>query len=172
MRPAAILMLALLSGAPAASPAKAEAAKPTPEELVEAAKEAKSKRKRPSSKVITNADVKKSKGTLIELPASSTPGPEATVPSFVQRDIAYRERLELEAKISAAEAKLATIEKELQDLEYLYYAENNPDRRDHVIRKRFEEKQKEFESARDELAKLTPKSEEPAAQSEVESPIQ
>lgn len=156
-----LLIAAMLLGTSA--PVSAGGDTPVPgtsqtEDVVTAAKEAKKKRKAPASKVITNADVRKSKGRLIVLPASATAAAdsEAATKSPAQRDIEYRQRRELEEKIVAAEAKVASLEKELQDVESRYYEENDPDRRDNVIRKKFEETKKQLQNAREELAALTP----------------
>jgi hypothetical protein len=164
----AILLALLLSGSVFAQTTTTAAttppAKGETEELVDAAKDAKARRKSPTSKVITNADVKKSKGKLIELPVKDLPVEEKAAP--VDRDLEYRQRRELEEKIAVATAKVEELEKELRDLESRYYEENDPDRRDHVIRKRFEETQKQLNEAREALALLTPVTPAPPAVTE------
>ena len=145
----ALLMLAMMLAAE--TPTK---------ELVEAAKDAKKKRKDPSTKVLTNKDVKNAKGKLIVLPESAAPAAEekkADGPTPLEKhDANYRARLVLEAKLEEARSNVAALEKQLQDLESRYYEENDPDRRDRLIRKEFEETQEKLEEARAELEKLHP----------------
>ncbi|HEU4520569.1 MAG TPA: hypothetical protein VFT12_01120 [Thermoanaerobaculia bacterium] len=142
-------------------------------DLVEAAQEAKAKRKGPPVKVITNADVKNAKGKLIELPAppdqkdtekkKKEPGPSA----LQQHDANYRKRLELDQKVIEAQKKVADLEKELEAVESRYYEENDPDRRDRVIRQQFLETQEALAKAVGELKSLIPES-----QPEAEKPNQ
>lgn len=139
-------------------------------DLVEAAKEAKSKRKAPSTKVITNADVRKSTGKLIVLPAKpETAVDEKAAPAtstLEQHDADYRARLELDEKLAAVAKKVAELERELEQIEYRYYEENDPDRRDQVIRQHFNEKRQQLEIARKQLEQLKPESREPGAESQ------
>ena len=155
-----IVILALTLGAPVSSPAQKT------EDLVEAAKEAKKKRKEPATKVLTNKDVKNSKGNLIALPETKTSPDEkkkAGGPTPLQQhDANYRDRLALEEKVSAASAVVAELERALAALESQYYEENDPDRRDKVIRKEFEETRKKLETARAELDRLSPEPRTPS----------
>ena len=135
------------------------ATEPT-KELVSAAKEAKSKRKQPATKVLTNKDVKNSKGKLIELPAK--PGPDAPAKEvdplspLARHDVSYRERRELDEKLSAAQAKVDKLAAELEAVELRYYEENDPNRRDTVIKQQFELVRRELLEAVAELEKLSP----------------
>lgn len=168
---AAILCLALTlaSGARATPPASENSKDdraPT-KDLVSAAKEAKGKRKQPSTKVLTNADVKKSKGKLIILSSTEKPGAETAAReadplSPLQRhDASYRERLVIDEKTRVAQARVDALEKELLELESRYYEENDPDRRDRVIRTKFEEVRKSLDEAKAELEAVKPKDPEP-----------
>lgn len=123
--------------------------------LVEASKDAKAKRKSSTTKVITNADVKKSKGKLIERPASEakpdpTPGPTSAEKHEAER----KARIEREAKIAAAEKLVAELEKALEKIEQAYYDENDLDRRDKVIVKQFDEAKKQLDDAKKALEDL------------------
>jgi hypothetical protein len=140
------------------------------QEVVEAAKEAKARRKKPSTKVLTNKDVKNSKGKLIMLPGAE--GEEAEQkkvdgPSpLEQHDLNYHARRDLEKDLEVAQANVTELEKELQHLENQYYEENDPDRRDKVIRTLFEEVKGKLQEARAELDELTPESREPTPESQ------
>ena len=135
-------------------------------DLVAAAKEAKNKRKKPETKVLTNADVKKAKGTLIELksPAgeAAAESPEVLPAPLELQDEQRRKRMELEAKIAEVEKTIGALERQLELIEQRYYEENDPDRRDKLIRPQFEEKKKELEGARAELETLRPAENETA----------
>ena len=157
-----LLAIALILGAPVSSPALAsESSKvvaPT-KDLVAAAKEAKSRRKKPETKVLTNADVRKSKGTLIELkPAEGEVAaePSEQLPPLELHDEQRRQRIELEEKILEVRKTISALERELELIEQRYYEENDPDRRDKLIRPQFEEKKKELDAARVELDTLQP----------------
>ena len=160
-----LLALALIVGAPVSSPALAsdtpKVVAPT-KDLVAAAREAKSKRKKPETKVLTNADVRKSKGTLIEL--KPTEGEVAAEPSepiapLELHDEQRRQRIELEGKIFEVRKTISALERQLELIEQRYYEENDPDRRDNLIRPQFEEKKKELDAARVELDTLQPAAE-------------
>jgi hypothetical protein len=161
-------MLLTVSGVRASSPAasSAEDAKAPTKDLVSAAKDAKGKRKQPSTKAITNADVKKSKGKLIVLSSNEAKAPEAAkevdpLTPLQRHDANHRERLLVDEKIQAAQARVDELEKELLDVELRYYEENDPDRRDRIIRVKFEETRKALEEARSELDAIKPKEQEP-----------
>lgn len=168
---AAILSLAILlaSGARAIPPASegSQDPKAPTKDLVSAAKDAKGKRKQPSTKVLTNADVKKSKGKLIVLSSTEKAEPGTAVQevdplSPMQRhDANYRERLVIDEKTRAAQSRVDALEKELLELESRYYEENDPDRRDRVIRSKFEEVRKALDEAKSELEAVKPKDPEP-----------
>jgi len=142
----------LLSIAALAQEATAPAPPPKDSDLVAAAKRAKDGRVAIPRKVITNADVKKAKGKLIELPGSTKP----VAPLSTQSTIAKHEAdKKAAAAASQAEAdaakKVSDLEKELAAIEQSYYEENDPAYRDDVIKKKFEQKKTELEAARRQL---------------------
>jgi len=125
--------------------------------LVEASKAAKAKRKKSTSKVITNADVKKSKGVLVESSATLEPVEAVAEESLVEKQERMRKaRTEHAAALQTAEENVATLEKELAALEQHYYDEHDLDRRDGELVRRFEATRQKLEAARAELAKLLP----------------
>ncbi len=128
--------------------------KPSTEDLVKRAAEAKAKRKKSSTKVITNKDVKKSKGKLIELPPKAqTPLPKiTTVPTAAQQDASYHDRQAADERVSQAQKKVTDLQKALDDVEQQYYEENDPDYRDNVLQKRFKQTRHQLEEARQQLA--------------------
>ena len=167
----AILSLAMLvaaSGLGAVSPesSAAEEAKAPTKDLVSAAKDAKGKRKQPSTKVLTNADVKKSKGKLIVLSSKEVKSPESAkevdpLTPLQRHDANHRERLLVDEKLRAAQTRVEELEKELLEVEQRYYEENDPDRRDRIIRVKFEETRKALDEARSTLEAVRPKEPEP-----------
>jgi hypothetical protein len=125
--------------------------------LVKAAKATGGPKKKSTKKVITNKDVKKSTGKLVVLPARaaaqepSGPLPQPKGP-LEKQDDQRRVRLVNEARVAAAEKKVADLEKELRRLEEAYYAENDPNYRDATIGERFNQTKRQLETARKELA--------------------
>ncbi len=125
-------------------------------DVVDVAKTAKAKRKKSTSKVITNADVKKSKGKVVETTAQKPVDAEPE-PTLVEQQQAMRKaRTVSDAKLAAAQAEVEQLEKELAALEQQYYEENDLDRRDTVIVRRFDTTKKRLDAAREVLAELTP----------------
>ena len=122
--------------------------------LVDASKDAKTKRKTSTTKVITNADVKKSKGKLIEKPGTATTTAEAKPePTETEKQNAMRTaRLTSETRLAAAQKAVADLEREIAAIEASYFEANDLDHRDKVIAKRFEETKKKLDAARKELA--------------------
>ena len=142
--------------APAAETVQVEKPKDT-SALVEAAKAAKAKRQQSGKKkVITNADVKKSTGKLLDyVPPDLPAGSEITVtPSTIteKHELQRKARVEAEARITGAEKKVKELEKELSGLELSFYEENDPNYRDNVIQQRFTQTKRQLEEARTELA--------------------
>jgi hypothetical protein len=134
------------------------------QELVKSAHAAKATRKKSATKVITNKDVKKSKGKLIELPKSEKPVMKTTgVKTIAEQDVNYRQRREATEHLAAAQKKVDGLQKELDSIEQRYYEENDPNYRDNVIQQRFQQTKRQLQDAQHELAdardaaqKLTP----------------
>lgn len=122
--------------------------------LVSASRDAKSKRKKSTTKVLTNADVKKSKGTLIDSKAAQTPVPEPGPGLVEQYEAAKQTRALTDAKIAAFEKEIAALEKELAAIEQSYYEENDLQRRDIDIVKRFNDTKKKLDDTRAQLETL------------------
>lgn len=127
------------------------------DDLVEAAKAAKAKRKKSTTKVITNADVKKAKAKLIEnksaeVPVEPLPG-ETTLQKYERE---RKERAAADLKLAAAKATVAQFEKELANIEQRYYEENDLDRRDTELVRRFNDTRAKLDAARKELEILEP----------------
>jgi hypothetical protein len=133
----------------------ASAAEDSP--LVKAAKASGGPRRKSKAKVITNGDVKKSKGKLVELPP---PSPQATAPQpaapekgiIEQHDEQRRAAKEASERVAAAAQKVADLEKELARLEQSYYESADPNYRDHTIEARFQQTKNQLETARKDLA--------------------
>jgi len=119
-------------------------------DAVKAANEAKAKRTATKPKVITNADVKKSKSKLTVTAVPATP--DAPKPKAPTEDAVYRARKEASARVAAAEKRVAELSKSLDIVEQSFYAENDPNYRDDVIKKRFEQTKRQLDGARKELA--------------------
>ena len=123
--------------------------------LVDAAKDAKAKRKKSTSKVITNEDLKKSKGKIIQLSEKDLPKIEkkADGPTLLEKQAADRKlRDEVVVRLAAAEKAVVDLESEMVRIEQSYFEENEPNVRDTVIAQRFAETKTKLEKARLELA--------------------
>lgn len=124
--------------------------------LVETAKTAKAKRKKSTAKVLTNADVKQSKGKIGQTTAVA-PVDAQPEESLVDKQASMRKaRARYERRSAAARATVAQLEKEVAALEQQYYEENDLDRRDGELVRRFNEAKKKLDLARDELANIEP----------------
>jgi len=127
-------------------------------DLVKAANETKAKRTGTKTKVITNADVKKSKAKLVTAPSSSggqAPTPVRTGEAPVLHrtpDELYAARRAASDRVDKIEKKVADLDKSLGLIEQSFYAENDPNYRDDVIQKRFEQTKRQLADARKELA--------------------
>jgi len=157
---------------PAQTQTAAEAGGATQEKndsaLVTASKKSKATKKS-TTKVITNADVKKAKGNLVVLPPKAKiAGEETTVKDprspLKKQDEQFRERRLAEESLKAAENKVGDLQKELNRIEQSFYDEDDATYRDTVIQKRFEQTrrqlddaQKELSDARDRLTQLAQK---------------
>jgi len=149
--PAACCLLSLSLAAQEAPPEP-----PKDSALVAAARRAREGRVAIPRKVITNADVKKSKGKLIELPAKGAPLPPhvADARSTIEKhDEALKQAAAAERERAVAEKKITDLEAELAVIEQSYYDENDPSYRDDVIRKKFLEKKRELDAARAAIPK-------------------
>jgi hypothetical protein len=117
-------------------------------DLTDAAKGAKSKRKKSTSKVLTNADVKKSKGKIVQTPNLST-APVEKEPTLTEtyeaKKAADKAANELRVK---REQLVADLEKELAAIEQQYYDENDLNRRDTEIVKKFNDVKAKLDAAR------------------------
>lgn len=125
--------------------------------LVRAARDAKSKRKT-HPKVITNKDVKSSKGKISvntppPLPPGSTPKAQTDPRSPLEKqDAEYKAHKAGEERVATDEKKVSELEKDLAAIEQAYYEEKDLNRRDTVIQKRFAQVKRQLEDARKELA--------------------
>lgn len=122
--------------------------------LVKAAKANGGAKKPIPKKVITNADVKTTKGKLVELP----PKPATTVAAVDNRGPLEKQNDDFHARESAddrlakAQKKVDDLQKELRRIEDAYYAENDPNYRDATIVPRFNQTKNQLDVARKELA--------------------
>jgi hypothetical protein len=127
------------------------------DDLVSAAKAAKAKRKKSTTKVITNADVKKAKGTLIENQLAEVPAVPPRNETLLEKQARERkERTAADGKLAAAEQAVAHLAKELAALEQKYYEENDLDRRDGELVRRFNDVKAKLDAARKELELIAP----------------
>jgi hypothetical protein len=124
--------------------------------LVDTAKTAKANRRKSTGKVITNADVKKSKGkigqTNVTAPIDAQPEE-----SLVNKQQSMRKaRADYEVRSASARTAVAQLEKEVAALEQQYYEENDLDYRDGELVRRFNDAKKKLDAARETLAQLEP----------------
>lgn len=123
-----------------------------PDGLVEAAKDAKKKRGKSTTKVITNKDVRQSKGKLIATTAEPQPEPARVQPmTIAQHDEQKRAIVAATLRLEQAETKVRTLEAEVASIEQLYYNENDLDRRDGELVRRFEDARVRLTAAMAEL---------------------
>ena len=116
------------------------------DDVVDTAKDAKAKRKKSTTKVITNADVKKSKGKIVTTSVPHTT-PEK-VPSLSDQAEAKRAAENRAAELRAAHDKLvADLEKQLEVLEQQYYDETDLAKRDTEIVKKFNDVKAKLDAA-------------------------
>ncbi|MBK5258658.1 MAG: hypothetical protein JJE51_03635 [Thermoanaerobaculia bacterium] len=135
---------------PPAKPATTSATQP----LVDASRGAKAKRKKSSTKVITNADVKKSKGKLIVISPSKLDEPlaeEKKTPTLAEQEGQRRLRFTASERVATAEKNASELEAEINRLEQRFYEENDPEYRDNVIQKKFTEAKRQLDDAQREL---------------------
>ncbi len=128
---------------------KQEDAKPSA--LIEAAKKGKQARAK-KTKIITNADVKRARGKIIVLPQGPPLNEEKAEKKAISADQSYLDRRKASERLIAAEKTVAGLERELGRVEQNFYDANDPNYRDDVIQKRFEQIRRQLEEARKELA--------------------
>ncbi len=116
-------------------------------DLVKAAK------KKPARGVITNDTVKKnatpSSGAKAGAPAPVTAAPKSAAEIAAGEK---RARDDAQARVTADEEAVAKLEREVAALELSYYAENDPDVRDHDVTAKFIAAQDKLAAARKERA--------------------
>jgi hypothetical protein len=141
MKPLALALLLTLGGVAAAFPAD------DLKDVVDAAKVSKAKRKKSTGKVITNADVKKSKGKIATTNVPNTPIEKQ--PSLVEQQEVKRAADRIASERRKKYDKLvAELEKELAAIEQAYYDENDLVKRDTEIVKKFNDVKAKLDAAR------------------------
>ena len=124
--------------------------------LVEASKAGKARRKSTTTKVITNSDVAKASKSKISVRKGVDPGPVEQTATLMERHEADRKtRLANEANLKVLNDTIARLEKELTAIEQSYYEENDLDRRDKEIVRRFSDTQARLDEARKALATVS-----------------
>jgi DNA repair ATPase RecN len=124
--------------------------------LVGTAKTAKANRRKSTGKVLTNADVRKSKGKIGQTSATAPLNGEPEESLVDKQESMRKARREYDSRSAAARAAVAQLEKEVVALEQAYYDEHDLDRRDGELVRRFNEATKKLDAAREELAKIEP----------------
>ena len=146
--------------------------------LVKAAKANGGGKKPMPKKPITNSDVKKSTGKIIEKPnvgpASAGQGRAEARPTsdtLATHEAKKKALAASQKSVADKELKVAELEKELARIEQSYYEASDPNVRDNTIAPRFEQTKKQLDAARAELADarevltaLTPKPPSPQPQ--------
>jgi ABC-type transporter Mla subunit MlaD len=141
---------------------KAEKAKPDPNEspLVRAARESKAKREQSEKSriTITNKDVEKSGGKLIQTttkPLEPLPSSKPTAEEMRQvaaENVRAERRADLQAQVAKHQKTVTELEKELRRIEETYYNEDDPDYREDVLSTSFDDTKKQLDEARKQLA--------------------
>jgi hypothetical protein len=126
--------------------------------MVEAAKN--SKRKTSTTKVITNADLKKSKAKVTQLTEKDQKAvlitPSSSGPTMLQKqDAALKADAETKVRIASAEKEVAELERDLLGIERNYFEESDLDRRDKLITRQFADTKAKLAAAKAALAALT-----------------
>lgn len=136
----------------------ASGAAPAESPLVKAAKDGAAKRTKKSRLSIDDKDVKKSSGKLIE----TTSKPLAPIPAATDVEAELRAKIKaeqgdqsaekiLENRVAAAQKNVESLESELRRLEETYYDEDDPDFREDVISKKFDDTKAKLEKAKQSL---------------------
>lgn len=161
MKTLAIALLVTVAVTSASSAGEDQAA--ARKEMVETARKAKVSRRQSTSKVITNADVKKSKGKVQTTNAPSTP--VVSEPTLMEKHLANRA---VEDAATARKARYATLiaqlENELAAIELSYYNENDLSLRDTVIVRRFNAVKAKLDEAKLAAGDAQPSGEAPPSQ--------
>jgi membrane-bound lytic murein transglycosylase B len=159
MKPLALALAFCVGTAALGHPSEPAQATATTPDVVEVAKAAKEKKKKSTTKVITNADVKKAKARVGEtkIVAPVEPAPKKSLAE--EYETSYRDRLVNDEKVAVTRKKVADLERELAAVEQSYYEENDLDKRDTEIVKRFNDTKAKLEQARKDLAALAPPAE-------------
>jgi hypothetical protein len=130
---------------------------PTSDDVVEAAKAAKAKRKKSTTRVITNADLKKAKSTLIENKLPALPADAIPDEGLLEKQAREKkERAASEVALAAAKKTVADFEREVALLEQQYYEENDLDKRDKELVRRFNAAKAKLDAAKKDLEALMP----------------
>lgn len=115
--------------------------------LVEASKDAKAKRKGSTTKVITNATVKKADKSKVTTRKGSAE-PVEPQPTLMEKHEAERTaRLAREQNLKVLNESIAALEKELARLEQTYFETNDLNYRDTELVKRFNETKTKLDDA-------------------------
>ena len=123
--------------------------------MAERAADARGKRGKGRTKVITNADVAKSKGKLIETTGAQEPLEPAPSQTTTERhEAAKKSRAAASAKIAAAQERVKDLERQLLAIEQSYYDEENFARRDGELVRRFQDISRQLIESRKDLAAL------------------
>jgi hypothetical protein len=123
--------------------------------LVQASAEAKSKRKGSTTKVITNKDLKKSKGVLIEMKGEPQAAKASSGPTASEKRAAEEKAEAIRtSQVSAVRLEIDALLKDLARIEQNYYDENDLQRRDTVLVQQFSEVKLKLDAARARLLEL------------------
>jgi len=146
----ALLLMAATLGAD-----EAQKQKPREQTMAERAAAARAKRSKGTAKVITNEDVRKSKGKLVETTGSQAPLEPAPTQSMTERHEADKTaRAAATAQLAAARDLVKSLEIQLLGIEQSYYEESDLDRRDGELVRRFNDVSRQLQDARKELEAL------------------
>lgn len=136
----------------------------TTQQLVEAAKGAKARRKASTTRVITNADVKKSKGKIGQTARPAIAIEEGPSETLTERhEAAKKAAAAAEARLAAARKDVADLEKTVAAIEQEYYDESDLNRRDTEVVRRFDAAKAKLDAARTALEDLVNSAPPPAS---------
>ena len=130
--------------------------------LVEAAKDAKARRKTGGRRVITNADLARSRGKIIQRKPEDLP-PLPPVESLIEKHEAERKaKALLEEQVRVLDEAIAALEKEVAMIEQIYFETHDLDYRDKELVARFTEAKAKLDKVRAEREALVPDGAAPA----------